>query len=178
MKKLLYPLAAVLVLGASAFTVMNSQDWKISDDYSVKFTSADPSGVFRGLKGTVKFDETDLANSKFDVSIDVSTINTGNGMKNGHAKSAKWFDAEKYPLITFTSSSISKASTGYAAKGVLEMHGVKKDFTIPFTFDKNASGGVFNASFDVNRLDFNINTEEPAHGASVVKVDISVPVSK
>ena len=178
MKKMLYPLAAVLVMGASAFTIMKSQDWKITEDYSVKFTSADPSGVFRGLKGTVKYDENDLANSKFDVSIDVATINTGNGMKNGHAKSEKWFDAEKYPLITFTSSGISKTAEGFAAKGVLEMHGVKKDFTIPFTFEKTASGGVFNASFDINRLDFDINTAEPAHGAAVVKVDISVPVSK
>jgi len=86
MKKLLFPVSAIALLVASAFTVVKFLDWKISDNYSIQFTSNDPSGIFRGLKGTVNFDEANLADSKFDVSIDVSTINTGNGMKNTHAK--------------------------------------------------------------------------------------------
>jgi polyisoprenoid-binding protein YceI len=126
----------------------------------------------------VAFDENDLANSKFDVTIDVATINTGNGMKNVHAKSAMWFDAEKYPTISFTSSEITKTSDGYQAKGTLEIHGVKKEFTMPFTFEKTDAGGIFNSSFDINRLDFNVNAAEPEHGASIFKVEISVPVSK
>ena len=84
MKRLIYPIAALIIMAASAFTVIKSQDWKIGDDYAIKFTSEDPSGVFRGLKGTISFDDKNLASSKFDVSIDVSTINTGNGMKNTH----------------------------------------------------------------------------------------------
>ena len=133
MKKLIYPMAALALLAASAFTVVKSQDWKINDTYSIKFDGGDPSGEFKGLKGTVKFDPADLPGSKFDASIDVASINTGNGMKNTHAKSEKWFDADKYPLIKFTSSSITKTATGYAAAGTLEMHGVQKPATIPFT---------------------------------------------
>ena len=93
MKRLIYPAVAIMIIVGSAFTFIKSQNWNIGEDYSVKFTSDDPSGVFRGLKGTVNFDEKDLANSKFDVSIDVATINTGNGMKNTHAKSDQWFEA-------------------------------------------------------------------------------------
>ena len=174
MKKIIYPIAALALLATSAFTVVKSQDWKISDSYAVKFDGGDPSGEFKGLKGTVNFDPNNLAASKFDASIDVATINTGNGMKNTHAKSDKWFDADKYPLIKFTSSSIAKTATGYTATGTLEMHGVQKPFTIPFTFDNN----VFSGSFAVNRLDFNINTAEPEHGSAKFKVDITVPVTK
>ena len=54
------------------------------------------------------------------------------------------------------------------------MHGVQKEITFPFTFDNN----IFNGSFEVNRMDYNINTAEPKHGGSVIKVDIKVPVSK
>src|SRR3954470_13967120 len=107
MKKLMYPLVAIVLITASAFTFIKSQDWKIADNYSIKFDGGDPSGKFKGLKGTVNFDPDDLASSKFDVSIDVATINTGNGMKNTHAKSAQWFDAEKYPVIKFSSTSIT-----------------------------------------------------------------------
>ena len=174
MKKLIYPFAAIALIVASAFTVIRSQDWKITDGYSIKFDGGDPSGEFKELKGTVSFDPNDLATSKFDVSVDVATINTGNGMKNKDAKSDKWFDAEKYPVIKFTSTTITKTAEGYNAKGILDMHGVQKEITIPFTFDNN----VFTGSFEINRLDYNINTAEPNHGGTKFKIDLSVPVTK
>ena len=151
MKKMIYPVAALLIIAASAFTIYQAQGWKIGENYSVKFTSADPSGVFTGLKGTINFDEKNLAASKFDVSIDVASINTGNGTQNGHAKTA----------------------TGYEAKGTLEMHGVQKEAVIPFTFADN----TFTGSFDVNREDFNLN---PSNGRAgkVIKVELVVPVTK
>src|SRR5437016_13704713 len=106
MKKIMYPVAAFSILMASAFTAVKSIDWKIADNYSIKFDGGDPSGEFSGLKGSINFDPANLADSKFNVSIDVATINTGNGMKNTHAKSAMWLDAEKYPTINFTSAGI------------------------------------------------------------------------
>lgn len=170
----MYPFAAIAIIIVSAFTVIKSQDWKIADNYSIKFDGGDPSGEFSGLKGTISFDPNDLATSKFDATIDVATINTGNGMKNTHAKSAMWFDAEKYPVIKFTSETITKTATGYETKGILDMHGVQKEITIPFTFTNN----TFSGSFEINRLDYNINTAEPNHGSAKFKVDINVPVSK
>jgi polyisoprenoid-binding protein YceI len=174
MKKFIYPFAALALIVSSAFTFIKSQDWKIADGYSVKFDGGDPSGEFRGMKGTINFDPNDLATSKFDVSIDVATINTGNGMKNTHAKSEKWFDADKYPTIKFTSSAITKTAAGFEAKGTLDMHGVQKEITLPFTFSNNTFAG----SLEINRLDYNVNVAEPAHGAAKFKVDISVPVTK
>ncbi len=174
MKKLFYPFAAIVIILGSAFTVTRFQNWKIADNYSVKFEGGDPSGEFGGLKGTIDFDPNDLASSKFDAVIDVATINTGNGMKNTHAKGEQWFDAEKYPNIRFTSSAIAKTPAGYEAKGILEMHGVKKEITISFSFENN----IFKGVFQVNRLDYNINTAEPNHGAASFKVDITVPVVK
>ena len=105
MKKIIFPLAAVVLLLASAFTFKSAQTWKIADGYSVAFSSADPSGVFNDLKGSIAFDENDLGASKFEVTIDVNSINTGNDMQNKHAVSKKWFDAETYPTIKFTSTS-------------------------------------------------------------------------
>ncbi len=174
MKRFIYPLSALLLIVVSSFTVFVSQEWKIAESAFVKFDGGDPSGQFGGIKGTVNFDPNDLATSKFDVTLDVATINTGNGMKNTHAKSAKWFDAEKYPTIQFTSSAITKAAAGYEAKGTLNIHGVQKDVVIPFTFEDN----IFKGSFTINRLDYNINTDEPNHGSASFKVDVQVPVTK
>ena len=106
--------------------------------------------------------------------LQVATINTGNGMQNTHAKSEKWFDAEKYPQIKFTSSEIVAAAAGYQAKGILEMHGVKKEITIPFTFKNN----IFNGAIEVNRNDFGIGDPNHQKVPPTLKVELNVPVSK
>jgi polyisoprenoid-binding protein YceI len=174
MKKLMFPALAITIIALSAFTFYQSLDWKISENYSVKFDGGDPAGEFRGLKGTIKFDPNNLAASKFDCTVDVESINTGNGMKNTHAKSDKWLDAAKYPVIRFTSKSIAKTANGFEALGTLDFHGVQKEITLPFTFVDN----VFAGGFEVNRLDYNVNKEEPDHGASVLKVTLNVPGTK
>jgi len=166
--------AIVSIILLSAFTFIQNLDWKISENYFVKFDGGDPAGEFSGLKGTIKFDPDDLSASGFVCTVDVETINTGNAMKNTHAKSSKWLDAATYPVIRFTSESIKKAASGYEAKGILDFHGVQKEIIIPFTFSDN----IFEGSFEVNRLDYNINKEEPNHGNAVLKVTLRVPVTK
>ena len=171
MKKVFYPIAAALIVLASAFTIIAAQDYKISDGYAVKFSAAGASGIFKSLKGDISFDEKNLAVSKFNVTIDVASINTGNGLKNTHAKGDKWLDAKKFPVIKFTSKEITKAGNGYNAKGELEMHGVKKDINIPFTFAKN----TFTGNFDVNRNDFGIGTPG-GKVDDIIKLEVTVPV--
>ena len=176
MKKIIFPVAIAATLLLSAFTILSSVNWKIAEGYSIKFTSKDPAGVFTSMKGSVAFDESNLAASKFDVTIDVNSINTGNGMKNSKAKGEEWFNAAKYPTIKFTSDKISKTASGYQAVGTLEMHGVKKQLTIPFTF----SNKTFTGSFDINRLDYGVGTDQgmSAHASNILKVDVSVPVTQ
>jgi polyisoprenoid-binding protein YceI len=174
MKKQTYLIASIALIVAAAFTFIQAQDWKIADGYSIKFDAGDPSGEFTGLKGTIQFDEKNLAASKFNVTIDVNSINTGNGMKNTHAKGANWFDAEKYPTIAFTSSSIVKTASGYEANGTLEMHGVKKEIALPFTFVNN----IFAAEIEVSRMDFGLDDGKHAKMSPTLKVSINVPVTK
>lgn len=174
MKRGIYLLASVILMIASAFAFIQSQDWKIAEGYSIKFDGGDPSGEFTGLKGTIKFDEKNLAGSKFEMIVDVASINTGNGMKNTHAKGATWFDVEKYPNITFTSTAITKTDAGFEAKGSLEMHGMKKEITLPFTFVNNTFAG----NIEVARADFGLDDGRHPKMAPTLKVSITVPVTK
>jgi polyisoprenoid-binding protein YceI len=176
MKSFSFAAMAASMLLLSAFTTYQSMDWTIATGYSITFKSENPSGVFSKMSGDISFDEKDLANSKMNVKVDVTSINTGNGMKNKHAKSDKWFDAKKYPNITFTSTSFSKSATGYQVKGTMEIHGIKKEVTIPFTFKNN----VFAGAITVNRLDYKIGTTEgmSAKVPANLAITISVPVTK
>jgi polyisoprenoid-binding protein YceI len=177
MNKLFYPVAAVLILAASAFTFLAVPAWKIADGYSIAFSSSDAGGVFKDFKGTLLFDEQNPGAGKFDVSIDAASINTGNGLQNKHAKSDEWFDVAKYPTIRFTSTSFAKSGSGYTVTGTLELHGVKKQIPIPFTFSKTAQGGTFAGSFTVNRNDYKLGKPGGDVGEEI-KIDISVPVTK
>ena len=177
MNKIIYPIAAILILTGSAFTFLTAQNWQIAQGYSITFSSDDASGIFKDFKGSIVFDEQNPATAKFDVSIDVASINTGNGLQNKHAKSDEWFDAAKYPQIHFTSGNVAKAGNGYQVTGDLEVHGVKKSTTIPFTFKKTAQGGLFAGTFTVNRNDFHVGKPGGDVGEQI-KLEISVPVTK
>ncbi len=173
MKNLSFLATVGVMMLFSAFTVNSSMSWKIADGYSIKFISEDPTGVFQKMEGSIQFDESDLANSSFDVKIDVSSINTGRGMQNKHAVSDKWFDAETHPTIRFVSKKFSKTADGYTVSGTMEIKGIKKPFDIPFTFENN----VFSGSFPVNRIDFGIG-EPHKKVPNEIAVEVSVPVTK
>jgi polyisoprenoid-binding protein YceI len=172
MKKLVFSALTLLTITAVfAFTTL--QNWKIKETHQISFSSNDINGVFKTFTGTIAFDPADLAKSKFDLTVDVASINTGNGLMNKHAKGDDWFNAEKYPSIKFTSSKIEKSGTDFKAIGSLEIHGIKKDITVPFSFKKN----IFKANFSVNRTDFKVGKADN-DVSTVLKIDATIPVAK
>jgi polyisoprenoid-binding protein YceI len=173
MKSIKHLLLAGSITVLSAFTINSSINWTISENYEIKFSSAtgNPEGIFKTITGDIQFDDNDLASSKCDLTIDVNSINTGNGMKNKHAKSKKWFDADNYPNIEFKSAKFSKTETGFTVTGMMKMHGVEKEMTLPFTLSNN----VFKSTFSINRIDFKIG--EPMKKVSdEIKLEVSIPV--
>lgn len=167
---------AVAIISLSAFTVSKSTTWQIAEGYSIKFQGTEVEGIFKSMTGDIQFDQNNLEASKFSTSIAVASINTGNGMQNKHAVSDKWFDAETYPNITFNSSKFSKSQSGYTVTGMLEIHGVKKEVSIPFAFKNN----TFSGKFTVKRLDYGIGTMKGMSKkvSDEINLEISVPVNK
>ncbi|MBW8687809.1 YceI family protein [Chitinophaga rhizophila] len=177
MKKLvIFSSALLLTAAVLAFAVL-AQAWTISGKYNIAFSSNEASGIFKTFKGSIAFDEQNPAASNFSLSADVASINTGNALMNKHAKSDEWFDAAKFPEIKYTSRKIVKAGTGYQVTGDLEIRGVKKEYTIPFTFKRTGNNATFNGTFKVNRNDFHIG--KPGGDVSdVITVTVAVPVVK
>jgi polyisoprenoid-binding protein YceI len=98
-------------------------------------------------------------------------------LQNKHARGEEWFNAEKYPYIEFTSTKIEKTSEGYKATGKLQMHGVTKEISIPFTFTKKGSKGTFSAKFSVDRSDYQIGKKNGGV-AETLKISATIPVIK
>ncbi|MCG8388639.1 MAG: YceI family protein [Cytophagales bacterium] len=147
----------VLALMSVPFFWSQQSQWRVEDDYVVKFSGTGAEGTFRNLSGSIVFDPADLGSSKFDVAVDANTISTGNKTKDKHARGDSWFDTDNYPKIRFVSSNITRSKTGYQVTGTLELHGVQKEVEIPFTFDPQGGSGVFEGSFTVDRKEYEIN---------------------
>jgi polyisoprenoid-binding protein YceI len=177
MKNIIYPLLAAIILFSSAMYVSPLQDFKIADGYSIAFKSKDPSGVFKTMKGTIKFDEADLPNSKFDLQFVVSSISTGNGMMNKKAQIEEWFNAAKYPEIKFTSTKVVKSGSDYSVTGKLTIKGITKEKSIPLKATKVGSGYTFSGSFGVNRMDFKVGHKSDAV-PEVMNISYAIPVLK
>ncbi|HEY1903407.1 MAG TPA: YceI family protein [Terracidiphilus sp.] len=110
--------------------------WKLDPahsvaDFKVKHMMiSNVKGSFNGLSGTLQLDETDRTHSTVEASIDVTTLKTGDDQRDGHLKSADFFDTEKFPTFTFKSTNVdSKGGADYAVTGNLTLHGVTKAVT-------------------------------------------------
>jgi polyisoprenoid-binding protein YceI len=173
MKKLSI-LLIITSLTLSAYAAMLLTNWQIADEaYAITFKTKGVKGSFKGLKGTIHFAEDNPAQSGFDVTVDVNTIDTGIGLKNKHALADDFFDAKHYPLIHFSSSDIIKSDSGFVVTGPLTIKDVTKDISFPFSFERAGHTGVFKGAFEINRKDYNLNKKGIGE---IIKIDLNVPV--
>ena len=154
-----------------------SQQWKIGTDYKVAFSSSDVSGIFKDLSGSINFDPKSLTTSKFDLEISVESISTGNGMMNGHAKGEEWFDAVKYPKISFLSNKIEKTNSGYVAIGKLQIKGVKKEVSVPFSFVQKGNKATIVAKFSIDRTHYGVG-KKGNDVSETMNITTTIPVTK
>jgi polyisoprenoid-binding protein YceI len=84
-------------------------------------------GSFSGVKGTVVHDPEDPSATTLDVEVDINTISTNDEKRDGHLKSADFFDAANFPIMSFKSLQVTKGtSASYTVTGDLTLHGVTK----------------------------------------------------
>ena len=89
-------------------------------------------GQFGAFTGTARIDEANPSASKVDLSIDVTSVETGSADRDGHLKSGDFFDVEQYPAITFTSTDVKRDGTDWTITGDLTIKDVTKPVTIEF----------------------------------------------
>lgn len=160
-----------------AFAFMTSQEWKMTTEYSIEFSNNDVVGVFKDVKGEVFFDKDQLATSKFDFIVDLSSVNTGNETQNGHLKNADWFDVKNHPFASFVTSSIVNNKNGYLANGTFELHGVKKELSIPVSFEETDEKAIIKATFTFDRTDYKVGKKGDGVD-EIMKINVSIPVTK
>jgi polyisoprenoid-binding protein YceI len=132
-------------------------------------------GTVGGLAGTLEFDPDRPQDARIDVSADPATVTTGEARRDGHLRSADFFDAQAHPTIRFASTAITpQGDDRFEVHGMLEIRGVTK----PVTAEAELAGIVddaragrragFNASFTVDRREWGLVWNQPiANGVLV-----------
>ena len=103
-----------------------------SVDFSIRHLVGRTKGRFGDFSGSIGYDAAKPEASSFLGIIQVKSIDTGNERRDGHLKSADFFEAETYPTITLESTEVT--STGentLSVKGKLTMHGTTREVTLP-----------------------------------------------
>lgn len=185
-------IAYLLIFAGSAFS---ADKYAIDVDhtsigFSIKHLMISTvKGKFNDFSGTILYDEKDITKSSVSISIKVESIDTDNKKRDDHLRSADFFDAAKFPEITFKSSKIQKKGKGWVAVGTLTIRGVSKEVTIPFEITGKAKDpwgmtrlGV-DAHLKIDRRDFGVAWNKALEGGGLVvgndvKIELNVEAIK
>ena len=88
-------------------------------------------GRFNDITGTMVFDDADATKSSFDITVKTDSVDTNLDKRDEHLKGPDFFDAAKYPTMTFKSTKVAKGTGNtYKVTGNLTLHGVTKEVTV------------------------------------------------
>lgn len=148
------------------------------------------SGKFDNYEGTIETEENDFSTAKISFSADINSIDTKNNDRDNHLKSGDFFDAEKYPKLTFEGKSFNKINeNNYELIGNLNIKGTSKEVKLPVEFSGlmqdpwgNTKVGL-NIEGKINRKDWGLNWNDALETGGVlvgeeVKLTIGLQLAK
>lgn len=132
-------------------------------------------GQFNDFSGVITVAEDGTPSVSAEISV--ASISTNNEQRDGHIRSADFFDAEQFPTATFVSTSVAPKGDDYVLTGDFTLKGVTKPVELALEFAGvnpgmgNGPVAGFEASTVINRKDFGIDIEMPLEGGGVVVGD-------
>jgi polyisoprenoid-binding protein YceI len=124
----------------------------------------DVPGRFTHYKADIQGDPASSAGAKVLLDIDSRSIDTANNARDEHLRSVDFFDAAKYPKITFTSREVRREGERVVVRGTLDMHGSTRDLDLAFLAAEGMNGAgthtwSYRGTLPLDRLDFGIGAE-------------------
>jgi len=150
--------------------------------FSVRHILSPVHGEFKDYDGTIHFDPKSPETSKVNVTIQVASISTNNDGRDHHLQTPDFFDAAKYPTITFKSTKVTAAGDNkYTVEGNLTMHGVTKPVVLAVDYMGSdmmmgAKIAGFSATTKIDRRDFGITFNKVLESGNLM-VDNNVNIT-
>ncbi|MGX5819429.1 YceI family protein [Chitinophaga lutea] len=187
MKHLLF--TVMLLTGLSCLAQGQQTVWKADPEKSSVGFSVNHlmitkvEGRFKKFTATIQAAGQDFSNAAVTAEIEVPSITTGDEKRDNHLKSDDFFNAEKYPALTFSSTSMTRVTNGkYLLEGMLTIRDVSKKVRLNAAFGgivkgaDNRNRAVFNVNTYLNRFDYNLKWDKLTEAGGMV-VDKMVNIS-
>ncbi len=186
-------LFAVLLVASAASA--DTTEWAMDPShshvgFSVKhLVVSSVSGRFKDVTASIKLDEADLTKSQVDITIKAASVDTDEPKRDEHLRSPDFFDAVKYPTLTFHATKIVKGGKGFKVTGDLKIKDVTKSVTLDGTLSKAVTSPwnkqVRAAEFQgtIKRADFGLKWNKTLEAGGVlvgedVALDIQIEMNK
>jgi len=173
--------ACVLVQSAFATDTYVFDKKHSTMGFQVRHLFSKLPGKFDDFEGKIQYDEANLENSSVEVKIKAASVDTGLVMRDQNLKSPDFFDAEKFPEITFESKSVKRTGeTTAEVTGDLTMHGVTKEVVLKVEFlgkGANGKGGTvsgWEATTNLKRSEYGLTWNKLVEGAQIAGDDVEI----
>lgn len=177
MKGWLAPIVVVslVLVGTSA----SAQTWRVDAAHSTlgftnTYQNVAYAGQFRKFTATIEYDPADLADARFDVTVDITSLDTRNSERDQEALAADFFDVARFPRAHFVTTAFHASADGkVTADGVLTLRGISKPVVLDVKFVRKGAIATLDVTAHVKRLDFGIGTGEWAD-TTMIGNDVAV----
>jgi polyisoprenoid-binding protein YceI len=161
-----------LLLPAAAF----AREWQVDAAKSTlafkgTYQNEGFDGRFRKFDAAITYDAADLSKSKFDVTIDLASVDTGSSERDDTLTTADFFDTSKTPKAHFVTESFAKNGDAVEAKGQLTIRNKTKPVTLEVKFAENGNAATLDAATTLKRADFDLG-----NGDDWADIGAEVPV--
>ncbi|HEX5122890.1 MAG TPA: YceI family protein [Rhodanobacteraceae bacterium] len=171
-------IACALLLPAAAF----ARDWQVDAAKSTltfkgTYQNEGFDGKFRKFDAMISYDAADPTKSKFDVTVDLTSVDTGSGERDDSLATTDFFDTAKTPKAHFVTESFAKSGDAVEAKGNLTIRNKTKPVTLGVKFVESGNTATLDVDTTLKRADFDlgngddwadIGAEVPVHGHLVL----------
>lgn len=159
-----------------SLSVFGQTSWKADPNHSklafstVHLGISDVSGLFNSFDAMITMNKEDLSDAAFELSVAVKSVDTEVEMRDNHLRSEDFFHVEKFPMMTYKSTSIKKVGTDlYKLTGDLTLHGITKEVVMDLRYRgtiENPQSKAVTSGFQVTgtlkRSDFNVGPKFPS----------------
>lgn len=190
-KALIQALSLALLLPGLSLTAASADPvvYKVDPDhsgvgFSIRHFVSNITGRFQDFDGVVKYDKANPAASSVSFTVQAKSIDTANGDRDNHLRSPDFFDAEKFPTWTFTSTSVKAVDADtLEVTGDMTIKGVTKKVTIPVDVlgsvkTPRGEKAGFETSFKLDRKEYGITWNRALDtGGAILGDDVKVTIS-
>jgi polyisoprenoid-binding protein YceI len=160
-----------LLLALACCSLAHGAEYTVKDGSRLGFVGTFQGEEFQGrfnrFEASIRYDPAKLEDSKFDVTVDLSSADTGDSERDVLLPDQEFFNVAVHPKAHFVTSQFRQSGDKVVAEGTLSLKGISNPVELEVNFTANATGGILDVEAILNRLEFEVGTGDYADTSTI-----------